>query len=281
MAFVTFSVCGMDGARLELAMRGQATVKDLKSLIEAEWHIPVICQCVSVNDVVLQDADELVEYSVNDGMFEAALVVDHHILYKRLGDKSSTLRNEASETLQRWAQHDCQRTVALSASCLADSDPLVRRGGVRSITEIAPQGDEFAISCLSGCVDDTDAWVRAAVVESFGMIARKGDKHVAACVSACLEDADIWVRREAAEALRKIALKGNSGAISALREAIRREPHGSSFAKDVMVNTYERLAGNGFPKSRSRWGEKTCQKGWAVSHRDVPQRSALRSACLS
>mmetsp|Transcript_17967 Transcript_17967/g.38341 ORF Transcript_17967/g.38341 Transcript_17967/m.38341 type:complete len:194 (+) Transcript_17967:62-643(+) len=148
------------GLGLELAMKPEKTVRDLKLKVAKIWHVPTAFQTLVLQGAILDGPMPLAQlpsrHSDLDGFATSpvpvTLVPTLGKVYRSLSEPGAASREARLEALQVAVQlamrlGDSRATAAVSA-CAEDLDPEVRRAGLQAMAEMAQLTDASKVSRL-------------------------------------------------------------------------------------------------------------------------------------
>mmetsp|Transcript_92322 Transcript_92322/g.288922 ORF Transcript_92322/g.288922 Transcript_92322/m.288922 type:complete len:344 (+) Transcript_92322:134-1165(+) len=255
------ALLGLSGeVRLEVAMKEEAKVLELKEYIAHQLHVPVLFQALVLGHVVLRDEEPLAMHHPGDGqvlvvtimvcfdsaqrclhagseaqktkvlraLVERGLVGDVRLQMAAaaLEDHSKDVRETAVQVLALFGAEDYRGTVSQVASRLESPYDDVRSAAAQALMEVARRGDDQTLASLRPHLDDPSADVREMAMAAFGEMAPIGDEDAIAIVLEHVHDRAMDVRWRALEALGKlVTVKGNRRLISTVIECLGMHSH--------------------------------------------------------
>lgn len=102
------------------------------------------------------------------------------------------------------AQEDAFKTASLLVASSENADQGMRLMAVKTLTQIAKDGDSRAIKSLISCLQDTDADVRLTAVDALMQLTDFSNQQVVAAASVQVSAADPLIRHAVMEALKEM-----------------------------------------------------------------------------
>lgn len=176
-------ITGLDGTQLDLKVKAESTVHDLKCEIAKLSLIPLEFQLLLLNMVILQNEERVDTYW--DGM----KVLEMDMLFSdggTLNHQSVAVRRRAISTLSEVAHEGNHQVIQVLASYLEDDNDLVRHAAIMALSKAAHWYDECVIDALSACLGDHNELVSGEAVRALAESAHCGNEKAVSLLIDCL-----------------------------------------------------------------------------------------------
>lgn len=144
---VAIHISSSSGKTLSLRVDLCSKAFHLKQQVLELWGIPLACQRLLANALVMDDSAPLSRYKSPGKLFPTVnLVVSHEAFIQQLGHRNTTVRNAALEALVQWACLDHGCAMLVLRMYIDQSVRLTEREG------FIPQGGDLLVETMT--VDD-------------------------------------------------------------------------------------------------------------------------------
>lgn len=223
----------LGGEQLELDVKPDTVVSEIKGAVAAKWHVPSAFQQLVLNCTVLQDEQSVAEVfpefvqrarsadGVADGSGEhddatpsILFVVSLQAVAEELTAGGAPAKLAALRQLSCLGRKGGEAAISLTLTCLTFQSDRVRIAAVEALSVVAGRGHS-SIAAVCERLDDESPSVRQTAFKAIAQMADRGDAAIVACVGRYVVHADPC-RSFALEALAAVAKQGDEEAITAI-----------------------------------------------------------------
>jgi hypothetical protein len=185
----------MGGRTLEVELKKDSLVQDLKQFIFEEWRVPAESQKLAVGDSVPFDFDPIGSIAEEAGCTSGTpllvtLVTTKEVLpsdrcsiitsiISRLTSSDSRARQNAVSALAKVMNGDSERELEfflaqVNAYALLHQDVGPKRAGLEAVAKVSPKGHEASIRAVMPCLEERRELVKLTAMETLATIAPRG-----------------------------------------------------------------------------------------------------------